>query len=59
MRLELPEIKHLMDAAYQFLVLRAVFPDEAVIVAMVLVYVPSLLICGPLASLAPRKGVAP
>jgi hypothetical protein len=48
-----------MDAAYQFVVLRAVFPGEAVIVAMALVYVPYLLICGPLARLAHRRGVAP
>jgi len=48
-----------MDAAYQFVVRRAVFPGEAVIVAIVLVYVPYLLIRGPVARLARRKGIAP
>jgi hypothetical protein len=57
-RLELPEIKHLMNAACQFAVLRAVLPGEAVIVAMVLVDVPYLLFCRPLARLARRKGIA-
>jgi hypothetical protein len=48
-----------MDAAYQLAVLRAVFPGEAVIVAMVLVYGPYLLIRGSLARLAHRRGIAP
>jgi hypothetical protein len=40
-------------------VLRTFFPAEAVIVAMVLVYVPYLLIRGPVARVARRRGVAP
>jgi hypothetical protein len=47
-----------MDAMYQMIVLRRFYPGEAVIIALVLAYVPYLLIRGPAARLARRLHVA-
>ena len=43
-----------LDAVYQFKVLGAFYPGEAIIVAIVLGFVPYLLIRGPVARLARR-----
>ena len=41
-----------MDAIYQFIVLRWFYPGEAVITALILAFVPYLLIRGPVNRLA-------
>jgi hypothetical protein len=43
-----------MDAMYQIIVLRRFYPGEAVIIALVLAFVPYLLIRGPAARIARR-----
>ena len=47
-----------MDAMYQMIVLRRFYPGEAVIIALVLAYVPYLLIRGPAARIARRLHAA-
>src|SRR5215467_1118167 len=47
-----------MDAMYQMIFLRRFYPGEAVIIALVLAYVPYLLIRGPAARIARRLHVA-
>jgi hypothetical protein len=42
----------LIDAVYQFIVLRTFYPGEAVIVAAILAFIPYLLIRGPANRLA-------
>jgi hypothetical protein len=46
----------IIDAVYQFIVLRWFYPGEALIVAAILAFVPYLLIRGPVNRLTPRKG---
>ena len=41
-----------VDAIYQFVVLKTFYPGEAVIVAIVLAFVPYLLLRGPIARIA-------
>ena len=43
-----------MDAIYQFVVLRWFYPGEALVTAFVLAVLPYLLICGPAARVARR-----
>ena len=43
---------HSMDAIYQITVLKRFYPDEAVIIAIVLALVPYMLIRGPVARVA-------
>ena len=47
-----------MDAIYQMIVLRRFYPGEAVIIALVLAFVPYLLIRGPAARIARRLHAA-
>jgi len=47
-----------MDATYQIIVLRRFYPGEAVIIALLLAYVPYLLIRGPAARMARRLHAA-
>jgi hypothetical protein len=47
-----------MDAMYQIIVLRRFYPGEAVIIALVLAFVPYLLIRGPAARMARRLRTA-
>ena len=47
-----------MDAMYQMIVLRRFYPGEAVIIALVLAFVPYLLIRGPAARIARRLHAA-
>jgi hypothetical protein len=46
----------IIDAVYQFIVLRWFYPGEALIVAAILAFVPYLLIRGPVNRLTPREG---
>jgi hypothetical protein len=46
----------IMDAAYQIVALRKFYPGEAVIVALLLAFVPYALTRGPVARLARRGG---
>lgn len=46
----------IIDAVYQFIVIRWFYPGEALIVAAILAFVPYLLIRGPVNRLTPRKG---
>jgi hypothetical protein len=49
-----------MDAIYQIIVLKRFYPAEAVVIALVLAFVPYLVIRGPAARLARRwRGVSP
>jgi len=48
-----------MDVIYQVIVFKTFHPGEAVIIALLLAYVPYLLIRGPAARLARWRGVAP
>ena len=48
-----------MDLIYQFIEFDTFHPAEAVIIALLLAYVPYLLIRGPAARLARWRGVAP
>jgi len=45
----------LMDVVYQLIVLRFVYPGEAIIVAIVLAIIPYLILRGPVARLARRE----
>ena len=47
-----------MDGMYQMIVLRRFYPGEAVIIALVLAFVPYLLIRGPAARIARRLHAA-
>jgi hypothetical protein len=49
----------LLDAVYQIIVLRFVYPGEAVIVAFVLAIVPYLVVRGLVTRAARRKAMAP
>jgi len=44
-----------MDAIYQFIVLKKFYPGEALIVAFILAIIPYLLIRGPVSRIAKRK----
>jgi hypothetical protein len=46
----------IIDAVYQYIVLRWFYPGEALLVAAILAFVPYLLIRGPVNRLATRKG---
>lgn len=46
----------IIDAAYQFMVLRAFYPGEAIIVATLLAFIPYLLIRGPVNRFTSGKG---
>ena len=46
----------IIDAVYQFIVVRWFYPGEALIVAAILAFVPYLLIRGPVNRLTHRKG---
>jgi hypothetical protein len=48
-----------MAVIYQVIVFKTFHPGEAVIIALLLAYVPYLLIRGPAAHLARWRGVAP
>ena len=44
-----------MDAIYQFIVLKKFYPGEALIVAFILAIIPYLLVRGPVSRIAKRK----
>ncbi|MDH4230466.1 MAG: hypothetical protein OEW04_00370 [Nitrospirota bacterium] len=46
----------ILDAVYQYMELRWFYPGEAILVAIILAFVPYLLIRGPVNRLTPRKG---
>jgi hypothetical protein len=41
-----------MDAIYQYVVLKTFYPGEAVIIALLLAFVPYILLRGPIARIA-------
>jgi hypothetical protein len=45
----------IIDAVYQFIVFRWVYPVEAILVAVILAFIPYLLIRGPVNRIARRK----
>jgi hypothetical protein len=47
-----------LDVVYQIIVLRFVYPGEAIIVAIVLAIVPYLIVRGPVTRLARKKNAA-
>jgi hypothetical protein len=46
----------ILDAVYQFIVIRWFYPGEALVVALILAIVPYLLLRGPVNRLTPLKG---
>jgi hypothetical protein len=42
----------ILDVAYQYIALKALYPGEVVVVAIVLAFLPYLLIRGPVARIA-------
>jgi hypothetical protein len=48
-----------LDVAYQILVLRFVYPGEAIVVAFILAIAPYLLLRGLVSRLASKKSIAP
>jgi hypothetical protein len=46
----------ILDAIYQFIVIRWFYPGEALVTACILAIVPYLLLRGPVNRLTPRKG---